>query len=44
MILRGYNVDPVRLLEININDLSEIKETKPFKDALEDIKREDKRM
>lgn len=40
----GYEVEPLRLLEMKINDLSEIKETKPFKKALEDIKREDLRM
>ena len=40
----GYEVEPLRLLEMKINDLSEIKKTEPFKKALEDIKREDIRM
>lgn len=40
----GYEVDPLRLLQMKISDFSEIKETKAFKDALEDIKREDIRM
>lgn len=40
----GYEVDPLRFLEMKINDLSEIKKTEAFKKALEDIKREDKRM
>lgn len=40
----GYEVDPLSLLQMKISDFSEIKETKPFKDALEDIKREDIRM
>ena len=40
----GYEVETLRLLEMKINDLSEIKKTEAFKKALEDIKREDKRM
>lgn len=40
----GYEVEPLRFLEMKINDLSEIKKTESFKKALEDIKREDKRM
>lgn len=40
----GYEVEPLRFLEMKINDLSEIKKTEAFKKALEDIKREDKRM
>lgn len=40
----GYEVDPLRLLQMKISDFSEIKETEPFKKALEDIKREDIRM
>lgn len=40
----GYDVDPVKLLEMKISDLSEIKEKASFKKALEDIKSEDLRM
>lgn len=40
----GYEVDPLRLLQMKISDFSEIKETKAFKKALEDIKQEDLRM
>lgn len=40
----GYEVEPLRFLEMKINDLSEIKKTEAFKKALDDIKREDKRM
>lgn len=40
----GYEVDPLKLLQMKISDFSEIKNEKPFKKALEDIKREDIRM
>ena len=40
----GYEVDPLKLLQMKISDFSEIKETEAFKKALEDIKREDIRM
>nr|DAS14996.1 MAG TPA: hypothetical protein [Caudoviricetes sp.] len=40
----GYEVDPLKLLQMKISDFSEIKKTEPFKKALEDIKREDIRM
>lgn len=40
----GYEVDPLKLLQMKISDFSEIKETEAFKKALEDIKREDLRM
>lgn len=40
----GYEVDPLKLLQMKISDFSEIKKAEPFKKALEDIKREDIRM
>ena len=40
----GYEVDPMRLLQVKVNDLSDREKEQSFKDALEDIKREDIRM
>ena len=39
----GYEVDPIKLLEIKITDLQDIKENEDFKKAHEDLKKEIKK-